>query len=46
VRAAWEELDTDHRRRIIASVVDHVEVKPATIRHRFDPSRIVIHWKG
>jgi DNA invertase Pin-like site-specific DNA recombinase len=46
LRDAWAGLDLDRQRAIVATVVDHLVVSPATQgRNRFDPSRLQVSWR-
>jgi site-specific DNA recombinase len=46
VRAAWEHQDLDHRRAVLAAVIDHVTIAPAKHGGTFDPERIEVTWRA
>jgi site-specific DNA recombinase len=46
LRARWDELDTGARRALIAAVLDHVTVKPATRRPKWDADRFDPAWRA
>ena len=47
LREAWSGLDQKSRRAVIAAVVEHVTVTPATRRGPvFDPNRVGITWRA
>jgi hypothetical protein len=43
VREAWATRSMAWRRQLLKTVIDHIEVRPAT-SYRFDPNRITIVW--
>jgi len=45
LRAAWGGLDIDRKRAIIAAVIEHIEIGPATILGKFDPDRVEPLWR-
>lgn len=46
VHEAWPTLDTEQRRSVIASVLQSVVIKPASVRsNRFDPERVEVVWR-
>jgi len=45
LRAAWPELTIDQQRAILATIIDHVTINPATrTGRRFDSERVNITW--
>ncbi|MDQ3573858.1 MAG: recombinase family protein [Actinomycetota bacterium] len=47
LRSAWEGLNLDRRRAVVAAVVDLVVVGPAVRgRNRFDPERVDVVWRA
>ena len=45
LRAACGGLDIDRKRAIIAAVIEHIEIGPATILGKFDPDRVEPLWR-
>jgi DNA invertase Pin-like site-specific DNA recombinase len=46
IRAAWDGLDLDRQRAVIAAVIVEVRIKPADRRGRFDGDRIDVVWRA
>jgi hypothetical protein len=48
LRAAWDKLDLDGQRSVVAAIIEQVIVGPATLprRHGFDPNRVEVRWRA
>lgn len=46
-RAAWDAMDTDHRRAVVEVVLEVIMIRPAAkLGNKFDFNRVVPVWKG
>jgi hypothetical protein len=45
VDAAWDRLDLDRQRAVLAAVASEVRIEPAKYGARFDPERVQVVWK-
>jgi len=45
--AAWDEMDLERRRAVVAAVVEHVAIARTTrANNRFDPERVGVTWRA